>query len=94
MNKLIIAFILITGFYAVAYGSEPVTVAGKTARGTKNIMSGWAEIPKRIVNVTYETKNPMWGVVAGVFQGTLEAVSKTASGVTEVVTAPADVGNK
>lgn len=63
-------------------------VGSKAERGVKNALFGWTEIPKRIVDITQETKNPIWGLLAGGFQGTLKAMSRTASGVCDVVTAP------
>lgn len=62
----------------------------KAARGTKNILFGWTELPKRIVDITNESKNPIWGLLAGVFQGTLKAVARTFSGVVDVLTFPID----
>jgi putative exosortase-associated protein (TIGR04073 family) len=63
-------------------------VGDKAARGVKNILFGWTELPKRVVDITQETNNPFWGVFAGLFQGTLKAMARTASGVSDVVTAP------
>ena len=63
-------------------------VGDKAARGAKNVLFGWTELPKRIVDITKETNNPVWGVLAGTFQGTLKSVARTASGVSDVVTAP------
>jgi len=60
----------------------------KFARGVKNVLFGWTEAPKRIVDITKETKNPIWGLLAGGFQGTLKALARTISGVSDIVTAP------
>ena len=68
--------------------SYRLSVGEKAARGTKNVLFGWTEIPKRVVDITQETNNPIWGLVAGVFQGTLKAMARTFSGVVDVVTAP------
>ena len=65
-----------------------LAVGAKAARGVKNVLFGWTELPKRIVDVTQETRNPFWGIFAGTFQGTLKAMARTASGVSDVVTAP------
>jgi len=65
-----------------------LAVGAKAARGIKNVLFGWTELPKRIVDITQETRNPFWGVFAGTFQGTLKAVARTASGASDVVTAP------
>jgi len=68
--------------------SYRLQVGEKAARGTKNVLFGWTEIPKRVVDLTKETNNPIWGVLAGTFQGTLKAVVRTASGASDVITAP------
>ncbi|MBL7156797.1 MAG: exosortase system-associated protein, TIGR04073 family [Candidatus Omnitrophica bacterium] len=68
--------------------SYRLDVGSKAARGTKNILFGWTELPKRVVDITKESNNPIWGLLAGTFQGTLKAMARTASGVTDVVTAP------
>ena len=65
-------------------------IGEKAARGTKNILFGWTELPKRVVDITNETKNPIWGLFAGTFQGTLKAVARTFSGVVDVLTCPID----
>ena len=65
-----------------------LAIGEKAARGTKNILFGWTEIPKRVVDITKETNNPLWGAVAGGFQGILKAMARTFSGVVDVVTAP------
>lgn len=63
-------------------------VGDKAARGVNNVLFGWTELPKRVVDITKETNNPIWGLLAGTFQGTLKAMARTASGVVDVVTAP------
>jgi len=61
-------------------------IGNKAERGVKNVLFGWTEIPKKVVDITKETKNPIWGAVAGVFQGTCNAFARTASGVVDVAT--------
>lgn len=68
--------------------SYELAVGDKAARGVKNILFGWTEIPKRVVDISQETNNPFWGLLAGTFQGTLKAMARTVSGVSDVVTAP------
>ena len=92
-------FLFIFGAAIISYAADDSTVGKdvasyrlsvgeKAARGTKNVLFGWTELPKRVVDITKETNNPIWGLVAGVFQGTLKAVARTFSGVVDVVTAP------
>ena len=63
-------------------------VGNKAARGTKNVLFGWTELPKRVVDVTRDSKNPIWGLLAGGFQGALKAMARTASGIVDIATAP------
>ncbi len=65
-----------------------LTIGEKAERGVKNILLGWTELPKRIIDVTRETKNPIWGVFVGTYEGALKAAGRTISGVVDVVTAP------
>ena len=99
----VIIFMIIVGFSTLGYaGSGPEEYAGaarknasvkampgdKAARGIENILFGWTEIPKRIVDTMKETGNPVWSLGAGTVQGTLKAFARTASGVSDVATAP------
>ena len=65
-----------------------LTIGEKAARGVKNILLGWTELPKRIIDITKETNNPIWGLFVGTYEGTLKAVGRTLSGVSDVLTAP------
>ena len=103
MKKLFVTtliFMLIAGPSSLLYAGEAAVttdetvssyrlqVGEKAARGTKNVLFGWTEVPKRVVDLTKETNNPIWGVLAGTFQGTLKAVARTISGASDIVTAP------
>ncbi len=66
-----------------------LTIGEKAARGIKNILLGWTELPKRIIVITKET-NPIWGLFAGLYEGSLKAAGRTFSGVVDVLTAPID----
>ena len=61
-------------------------IGQKAERGLEKALFGWTEIPKRVVDITKESGNPFWGVLAGLFQGTLKAFAKTASGVVDIAT--------
>lgn len=63
-------------------------IGNKVARGVGNCLYGWTELPKRIVGVTQESNNPIWGLFAGGFQGTLKAMARTFSGISDIATAP------
>ena len=60
----------------------------KLERGMKNILFGWTEIPRSIIQVTRDTKNPLWGLTAGTVKGVGKAFPRTLSGVSDVVTFP------
>ena len=69
---------------SVKVSSTQVRVAD---RGINNVFLGWTEIPRRIVDVTKES-NLLNGIVVGVFQGTVRAFSRTASGISDMATFP------
>jgi len=60
----------------------------KAERGVKNILFGWTEIPKSIIQVTRDTKNPFWGLLGGTIKGLGKAFPRTVSGVADVVSFP------
>ena len=60
----------------------------KAERGIKNILFGWTDIPKSIIQVTRDSKNPIWGLTAGTLKGVGKAFPRTVSGVADVVSFP------
>lgn len=60
----------------------------KAERGVKNILFGWTDIPKSIIQVTRDSKNPIWGLTAGTFKGIGKAFPRTVSGVADLVSFP------
>ncbi|MCK5451470.1 MAG: exosortase system-associated protein, TIGR04073 family [Candidatus Omnitrophica bacterium] len=95
--KRFIVLILVMGmalsFSGVALAAEgssggyPDGPVQKAERGFNNILFGWTEIPKRIVDET-KASNPVKGLVLGLFQGTCKAFARTASGAADVITFP------
>jgi putative exosortase-associated protein (TIGR04073 family) len=60
----------------------------KAERGVKNILFGWTDIPKSVIQVTRDSKNPIWGLVGGTFKGIGKAFPRTVSGIADVVSFP------
>jgi putative exosortase-associated protein (TIGR04073 family) len=60
----------------------------KAERGIKNILFGWTDIPKSVIQVTRDSKNPIWGLTAGTLKGVGKAFPRTVSGVADVVSFP------
>jgi len=60
----------------------------KAERGIKNILFGWTEIPKSIIQVTRDSKNPFWGLTAGTVKGLGKAFPRTVSGAADLVSFP------
>jgi putative exosortase-associated protein (TIGR04073 family) len=71
-----------------AQGRESSPAGLKAERGIKNILFGWTEIPKSVLQVTQEMKNPFLGVMGGMLKGISRAYPKTISGVVDVATFP------
>ena len=68
--------------------SYRLSVGNKFARGFKNVLLGWTELPNRFMEIAKETNDIPWAILAGTFQGTLKALARTASGVSDILTAP------
>jgi len=66
----------------------------KAERGIKNILFGWTEIPRSIIQVTKDSKNPFWGITAGTVKGVGKALPRTVSGIADVVSFPIADYNK
>lgn len=60
----------------------------KAERGMKNILFGWTDIPRSIIQVTRDSKNPFWGITAGTFKGVGKAFPRTVSGIADVISFP------
>ncbi|NQT47083.1 MAG: exosortase system-associated protein, TIGR04073 family [Candidatus Omnitrophica bacterium] len=60
----------------------------KLERGAKNLVWGWTELPKSIVNTTKET-NILKGILFGTLKGVANAFGRTTSGLVDTVTFPA-----
>jgi len=86
---LITAFCVQLSFGATqqSFQDKRKQVGLKAERGVGNFLYGWTEIPKRVVDITKESNNPIWGLIAGVYQGTGKAFARTTSGVVDVLTA-------
>ena len=77
-----------TGVQTAAKPSTyPAGPIQKAERGFNNVLFGWTEIPKRIVDISKES-NPAKGLLLGVWQGTCRAFARTASGAADLVTFP------
>ena len=66
------------------------TLAGpsqKLERGAKNLVWGWTELPKSIVNTTKES-NIVKGILFGTLKGVANAFGRTTSGLVDTVTCP------
>ena len=60
----------------------------KAEGGVKDILFGWTDIPRSIIEVTGETRNPLWGLTAGACKGIGKAFSRMVSGLSDVVMFP------
>lgn len=66
--------------------SYRLDIGNKAARGVKNVMFGWTELPKSVVDVTKDTRNPFLGLFVGGFKGVCNGFARTASGICDVAT--------
>ena len=63
----------------------------KAENGVRNILFGWTDVPRSIIQVTQESENPFWGITAGTFKGLGKALPRTISGVADTVTFPLEI---
>ena len=70
------------------------TAGMKLERGFKNVLFGWTDIPRSVIQVTCDSKNPFWGLTAGTLKGVGKAFPRTASGLSDVVSFPIADYNK
>ena len=63
----------------------------KAERGVRNMLFGWTDVPRSIIQVTQESDNPFWGITAGTFKGLGKALPRTVSGVADTITFPLEI---
>jgi putative exosortase-associated protein (TIGR04073 family) len=62
-------------------------VGDKLAAGSSNLVLGWLEIPKNMINTSNEY-NIALGLTGGLVKGALHTIGRTVSGLFDVVTFP------
>ena len=99
MKSLIIAtvcaILILAATSVFAYDGDPkITPPQKSdntaSQGAKNALLGWMEIPKSIVTVTNESKNPLTGLTRGTLKGIVKAFPKTISGMASAISPSGD----
>jgi putative exosortase-associated protein (TIGR04073 family) len=64
-------------------------VHDQATRGAANVLTGWMDLPKQIIEESVEgDENILWPIT-GTIKGAAEAGSRTAVGAAEIVTSPA-----
>jgi putative exosortase-associated protein (TIGR04073 family) len=61
----------------------------KAENGIKNVLFGWTDIPRSIIDVTRESCNPVWGIAGGTFKGVGKALPRTVSGISDIMSSAA-----
>lgn len=79
---------------AQSHDHEACGPAAKANRGVKNILFGWTDIPKSIIEVTRDSGNPVFGLTGGTLKGVGKAFPRTVSGISDVLSSPMDDGGK
>lgn len=85
-----ISIMLLAVFFMLSLTTMVLAVEKKASdikleRGTKNVLLGWTEIPKQIVQTT-KNSNLLVGVTVGTVKGILQAFSRTVSGAVDATT--------
>lgn len=91
-NKLSIAVILSCSLLASQAANADSASCGscftsKVSQGTANIVTGFVEIPKNIVNISHD-QNIFVGITWGTLRGVVHAVSRTLVGGVELISSP------
>jgi putative exosortase-associated protein (TIGR04073 family) len=73
---------------AAETASAPSMAAQKAEKGVRNMLLGWTDIPKSIIQVTRDSENPFLGITAGTLRGLGKAFPRTISGIADAVTFP------
>lgn len=59
----------------------------KVSQGTANIVTGFIEIPKNVVNISHD-QNILVGITWGTLRGVAHAISRTLVGGVELISSP------
>lgn len=96
--RMALIILLVLSISAIAYAATSDALQHKPGmkaeRGVKNILFGWTDIPKSIIQVTKDSKNPIWGLTAGTLKGVGKALPRTLSGIADVATFPISTHDK
>ncbi|MDV2494833.1 MAG: exosortase system-associated protein, TIGR04073 family [bacterium] len=69
--------------------TNPEAIHDQVTRGIANVLTGWMDLPKQIVEESVEgDENILWPLT-GAAKGVVEAGARTAVGAAEIVTSPA-----
>lgn len=79
--------VMIVSFSITALAATEQGSAKKLARGTRNVLLGWTELPKGIIDTTRQS-NALVGLTIGTLKGIGQVFARTVSGAVEVVTFP------
>ena len=91
-NKLSIAVILSCSLLASQTASANSQnclscFTSKVSQGTANIVTGFIEIPKNVVNISHD-QNILVGITWGTLRGVIHSVGRTLLGGAELITSP------
>lgn len=63
----------------------------RCATGATNILGGWLEMPKNMVNVTNKSDFILYGLFGGIFKGAMDTVGRTGGGLLDLLACPFNV---
>lgn len=84
---LISVLMSINSVQAEEHGSYQRNVMEKAGNGIANLMTGWLEMPKNVINTT-NNSNILFGVLGGMVKGTVNMMGRMGVGLVDLVTCP------
>lgn len=90
IERYLIAVLLVMSVGAVQaeeHGSYQRDVMEKAGNGIANLVTGWLELPKNVINITNDS-NIVFGVLGGMVKGSVHMMGRMGVGLVDLITAP------
>ena len=76
---------------APAKKTDSAAADNRCATGASNVVGGWLEFPKNVVNVTNKSNFIIYGLFGGLFKGAIDTIGRTGGGLVDLIACPFNV---